>query len=713
MVRRINDPRNYEMFSEKDHHGVVMQSLSKTISWRPPEMHELPDWGSAKRVGIDVETCDPFLKDLGIGVRRGGYTVGFSITIEDGPSHYLPIRHQMGGNMPEDAVLRYMRDNAKRFKGSYVGANLPYDLDYLWQEGIESKEARYLDVQVAEPLIWELHDRYSLEAIAQRYDMEGKDEADLVRAAKAFGVHPKSGLWKLPPEFVGKYAEQDTALPLRLMRKLETMLDKDDLMQVWSLECDVLPVLVKMRRRGVRIDVERLARIKEWSKQEEQKEVDFIKRETGYNMGLDRAHRADAVKPILDAIGVKTLRLDGYDQKKDDDGNVIEETPIYKDAVDAVLFKTASHPVTTAIQRARKLGKLRNTFAESVERYMVNGRLHCTFNQVVRSADFGKDDDTEGGKYGRLSCKDPNLQQQPSRDEFAKEWRSIYIPEEGSIWGCLDYSQQEPRWTTHWAAMLNLERAQEAADEYNNNPKADNHDMMAKLTGLPRKSAKTIYLGLCYGQGGARLCGDLGLPVEHAIGYTENGRYKMEFLEDRWKAQARMRALTMQGAKALRNWPCAGPEGRKILEQFDEKAPFIKKLAKVARDRALKNGFIKSASGRRLHFPVNTPENRVRYKEFHTDPKENPFLWAHKALNRLIQGSAADQTKRAMVLIDSQMPDSFLQLQVHDEMDGSFGSTKEMKQMAEIMRDAWPGTLVPFRVDVEAGPSWGEIKEVE
>lgn len=661
-------------------------------TWRLPDMSTLADWGSARRVGIDVETRDESLRDLGIGVRRGGYVVGFSVTIEDGPTYYLPIRHQLGQNLPEDAVLRYMRDNARRFKGAYVGANLSYDLDYLWQEGVVSDGASYLDVQVADPLIWELHKSYSLANIAERMGLPGKDEAELERAAKMFGVHPKSGLWRLPPEYVGPYAEQDTRLPLQIMRRLEKKIEDEGIEDVWQLECDVLPVLVKMRRRGVRIDIERLARIREWSKIEEAKEVEFIKRETGYDIGIDRAHRSDAVLPVLDKIGVSAQRVIGYEIK---DG---KESPVYKQAVDAILFKSANHPVTKAIQRARKLGKLRNTFAESVERYMVKGRLHCTFNQVVRENDFGSDD-TEGGRFGRLSCKDPNLQQQPARDEFASEWRSIYIAEEGSIWGCCDYSQQEPRWTTHFAALMNLERAEEAANEYRTNPKADNHDMMAKLTGLPRKSAKTIYLGLCYGQGGARLCGDLGLPTEHAIGYLdESNTYRMEFVPDRWKARERIEALARMGIRNTRNWPCAGPEGRDILEQFDRKAPFIKQLSKLAQKRAEKNGFIKSASGRKLHFPVN---------------QEGRLEWTHKALNRLIQGSAADQTKRAMVLIDREMPNTFLQLQVHDEMDGSFGSTSEMVQMAGIMREAWPDTKVPFRVDIEAGPSWGEIKSIE
>lgn len=692
---RFLNPDQVALFPEAPHVDPIELPLkgldvsagyAPQSDWRPPEISSLPDWGSARRIGIDVETRDDKLKDLGIGVRRGGYVVGFSITIEDGPSMYLPIRHQGGDNLPEDEVLRYMRENAKRFTGSYVGANLSYDLDYLWQEGIVSREASYKDVQVADPLLYELHRSYSLEAIGNRHGFGGKDEGLLQQAAKAFGVHPKSGIWRLPARYVGPYAEMDTVLPLKILRRQERMIGERGLDEVWQLECDVLPVLVKIRRRGIRIDQDKLAEIEKWSLREEALALETVFRETGHRIGIGDVHRAASFAPALKHIGADTTKA-VLNEKGDEIGR--------KTSVDALLLKSVKHPVAQALLRARKVNKLRTTFAQSIRDYMVDGRIHCTYNQVVRQSEFGKDDDTEGGRFGRLSCKDPNLQQQPSRDEFASMWRSIYVPEEGAIWGCLDYSQQEPRWTTHFAALMNLERAQEAADEYWNNPKADNHDMMAKLTGLPRKSAKTIYLGLCYGQGGAKLCVDLGLPTEYAVGYKEGRDFKISYFDNREEAQ---RAIdTMPPAANTRGWPCAGPEGRNILTQFDEKAPFIKQLSKIAAKKAAKYGIIKSVSGRQMNFPS----------------VDGKYEWTHKALNRLIQGSAADQTKRAMVLIDRENPETFIQLQVHDEMDGSFGAVSEAKRVAEIMRDAWPDTKVPFRVDVEIGSSWGDLKEAE
>lgn len=321
---------------------------------------------------------------------------------------------------------------------------------------------------------------------------------------------------------------------------------------------------------------------------------------------------------------------------------------------------------------------------------MINGRIHCTFNQIARETESG---DQKGARYGRLSCILPNLQQQPSRDEFASFWRSIYVPDEGGIWGCLDYSQQEPRWTTHFAASMNLTKAPEAAKQYRDDPTTDNHDMMAELTGVARKQAKAIYLGLCYGEGGAKLCDDLGLPTRWAVSIkSQHSKREVHYFES--QHEATIAKDEFEGETFM--WRAAGKEGQEILDKFDRKAPFVKKLAKAAEKRAKQKGFIVTVGGRRLNFPEGA---------------RGGYDFTHRALNRLIQGSAADQTKTAMVNAFDAGFD--LQLQVHDEFDATFSSVEEAKACGKIMTDCIPGTLVPFKVDVEMGPSWGEIKDVD
>lgn len=643
-------------------------------AWKAPSISDLPSWEGMKRICIDCETRDEHLKQLGIGVRRGGYVVGVSFTIEDtGQSFYLPYRHEGGDNLEEVEVLRYLRENAKLFTGQLVGANLSYDLDYLWSEGIFFPNISfYRDIQIADPLIYELHMSYSLLNIGQRYGVQSKDEAKLIEAAKIYGVSPKGGLWKLPARFVGVYAEQDTKSPLLILRQQEKKIEELKLWDIWNLESRVLPILIKMRRRGVRIDLEKLSKIEEWSLDEESKALAVVKDATGYDIGIGNVWKAEALVPALESIGIRLGR-----------------TPTGKPQIDKEALSNIDHPVAKAIARARKVNKVRTTFAESVREYMVDGRIHCTFMQIAREDDSG---DQKGARYGRLSCVDPNLQQQPSRDEFANMWRSIYIAEQGAIWGCNDYSQQEPRWTTHFAGTMDLPGAREACKRYCEDPTLDNHQFMAELTGLPRKKAKDVFLGLCYGEGGAKLCKDLGLSTRWAVAMGSGRSRVVKYYETRTEALAAR--YEFEGNAYV--WEAAGVEGQAMLDTFNTRAPYILQLAKAAEARAKQKGKIRTVGGRVLNFAQ--PNGEIEF--------------THKALNRLIQGSSADQVKTALVQIDQEMPETFLSLQVHDELDGSYGSVEEAKKVAEIMTNCIPNTLVPFRVDVEMGPSWGELKSV-
>lgn len=644
--------------------GLQLPLFTPTASWTPPDLTALPSWAGAKRIAIDIETRDDQLKQLGIGVRRGGYITGVSFAIEDGPAAYLPIKHSGGDNLDEQQVMRYLRAQCATFAGDIVGANLSYDLDYLWEAGVLMPNVRrFKDVQIAEPLLDELQDSYSLENIAKRHGVPGKDEEELRRAAEAYGVDPKKEMWKLPARFVGRYAEQDVRAPLAILRRQERMIDEQDLWDVYHLECDVLPALVRMRRRGVRVNFEKLERIEQWALSEEAEALAEVHRLTGWQVRVGDVWKTEAIAPALTAIGV-----------------TLPKTAEGKSSVRKDVLATIKHPVAERLARARKVNKLRTTFAASVRKYATNGRIHCTFNQIAREDEEG---DMQGARYGRLSCVDPNLQQQPARDEFAKQWRDIYEPEEGGLWAAKDYSQQEPRWTTHFAALCELPGARTAAQAYHDDPKLDNHQFMADITGLPRKHAKNIYLGLCYGEGGAKLCRELQLPTRFML---MTGSYRdraVEYFSDREAAMA------AKGEREGRVIEVAGEEGQSVLDQFDQRAPFIRLVAKEAEARAKQRGYIITGDGRRLRFPQKP---------------DGTFDWTHKALNRLIQGTSAGQTKKAVVELDRA--GFHMMLQVHDEIDSTVSDEAEAQRGAAIMREVMPA-LVPFRVDVEIGTSWG------
>ena len=651
---------------------MALPAISPSSNWKLPNLASLPSWSGASRVCVDLETRDPNLTKLGPGVRRkDGYVVGLGFAIDGGPAEYLPIAHGNGRNLDPEHVLSYFRDQARDFKGEIVGANLPYDMDWMAELGIVFRNASFFrDVTIAEPLLDELQFSYGLGAIASRRGIEGKDERVLNQAAAAWGVHPKKGLWELPPELVAEYGIQDCRVPLAVLAEQEKELAAQDLLGVWDLESKLLPVLLKMRRRGVRIDFDNLEQVESWAEEREISALARITHITGIPLTVSDTTKTSSLVPVLRHIGL--------DIPKTEKGNDSITNPWIREL--------PAHPVTDAVVEARKFNKLRTTFVQSIRTHAVGDRIHCTFKQMVGESEG--DDAVSGAKYGRLSCKDPNLQQQPARDpDIGPVWRQIYLPDDGAEWACLDYSQQEPRWTAHFAELLKLPKAKQMADEYRDNPNADTHNMVATLINpnwpnldpkqkkQERDSGKVVNLGLSYGMGPGKLAKSLGLPTVMKSFVNKEGE-----------------EITYLGA---------GPEAQDILDRFQTGVPFIKKLMWAAEKVAAERGYVLTVEGRRCRFhklakPYRKRGIIYRYRD------------AHKAGNRVIQGSAGGQMKTSMVMLDEA--GISLQLQVHDEVDFSFTDREVVKQAAEIMRNAVPCN-VPHVVDVEVGPNWGSIKK--
>jgi DNA polymerase I-like protein with 3'-5' exonuclease and polymerase domains len=658
---------------------------SKIITdWEPPKLSSLPSWENCKKIAFDIETCDPDLtkgkgsKNLGANARRdNNFMVGYSFAFDDGPAFYLPFAHEAGGNLNACEVMDYLEDQSKIFKGEMVGMNLGYDLDFLAEAGIWFKEVSFFrDIGNADPLICELHDKYNMNAIAKRHGCKGKDESLLEDIARQKGLDPKRDLWKLHSRFVGAYGEQDARLPLEILKKQQVLLEQAQLSEVFDLESELLPVLVKMKHRGVLIDQDQLARVEDYAKEEELKAYKLLAEKTPFKLELDDCNKAAKLDPVFKSIGITLPRTPtGLPSVKKDD------------------VLNYNHPIADAISWARRVNKLRTTFVSSVKRHMTKGRLHCTFNQIAREVVPGEQ---KGARYGRLSCSNPNLQQQPSRDEFADMWRKIYIPEPGMIWSCNDFSQQEPRWVAHFAARSGLEGAEEMVKEYNTNPKADNHKMMAQLTGLERDPAKALFLGFTYGEGGVKFCLKMGYPLKYRVVLGRGSQQIVTDFENEHEAKDYIGQNRKHTHRYMRVIP--GDQGQSIIDRFNEKVPFVRELSKKVQARAARDGFIRTILKRRLNFPEK--ENLSGYD------------FVYRALNRLIQGSSGDQMKKALIALDREIPEYFLQLTVHDETDGSVESPEVSKKVAQVMADVIP-SLVKFRVKVEVGPSWGEKQLIE
>jgi DNA polymerase I-like protein with 3'-5' exonuclease and polymerase domains len=625
-------------------------------SWRATPVHLLPEWPRCGRVAVDCETRDPQLERLGTGVRRDGRVVGVSFAIEGGPAHYLPVGHEGGGNLDPELAWAYLRDQSERFEGELVGANLGYDVEYCAAKGVTFARARrWRDVQVVEPLLDELQLSYSLDAILERWGLPGKDEALLREAAAYWGVHPKRDLWRLPARHVGPYAEADARRPLELLRRQEAEIERQELQEVYDWECRLTPVLVAMRRRGVRVDLDRVEQVRRWAVAKEAQALEEVKRVTGFSLGLGDVNKKEALLPVFRDAGIPLPRTAPS-----------ERHPQGQESITSPWLETLDHPVGDLIRAARKHNKLYGTFCQSVEDHQVAGRIHCTLRQARVHVE-GHGDEEAGARFGRLSCTDPNLQQQPSpsRDpEVGKVWRSIYVPDEGGEWACMDLSQQEPRWAVHFASRMRCRGADEALRGYQEDPKFDMYQMLADVTGQKRGACKTIVLGTLYGMGQGKLCAKLGLPTKTIKGRDGKPR------------------------------EVAGEEGQKVLRFFAERAPFMSELARLATEVAEQRGYVWTADRRRCRFPR----------------RGRGYDWTFKALNRVVQGSSGGQVKRAMVLADDA--GIRLQLQVHDELDLTVWDRQTVADLKRLMLEALPCD-VPHVVDPQVGPNWGETRSLD
>jgi DNA polymerase I-like protein with 3'-5' exonuclease and polymerase domains len=318
------------------------------------------------------------------------------------------------------------------------------------------------------------------------------------------------------------------------------------------------------------------------------------------------------------------------------------------------------HELPQAIAEARELNKAHTTFIDSITKHAVNGRIHADINQI-RSDDGGT-------VTGRFSMSNPNLQQIPARHpELGPMIRSIFIPEDKCKWGSFDYSQQEPRILVHYAKLQNLEGVDEIVDAYQKGD-ADFHQVVADMAGIERKQAKTINLGLMYGMGKNKLMAELGLMKESA---------------------------------------------EKLIKQYHTKAPFVKKLMENVSRKANDRGKIRTLLGRACHFDLWQPVQFGVFKPLPLEQARKEYdeplkrAFTYKALNKLIQGSAADMTKKSMVALyeNGIIP----HIQIHDEVDISIESVQKAEEIITIMESAVK-LEVPNKVDYEQGDNWGEIK---
>ena len=632
--------------------------------WLPPK--EFPDLSKYNEIAIDLETRDPDLKKKGSGsVIGNGEIIGVAVAAGDWKGYY-PIAHGQGPNMDRKKVIEWFT-NVCALPSIKIFHNAMYDVCWIRKLGIKIN-GLIKDTMIAASLIDENRYSYTLNTLSWHYLKQGKNESRLIEAAKSRGLDPKADMWKLPAMEVGEYAEKDVQLTLQLWQLFKKVIQEENLQKIFDLETNLFPCLVDMRFLGVKVNVSKAHELKRRLQLQEEMLLSKIKRESNIDVQIWAAR---SIAKVFDNLGLEYSRTEKTD------------SPSFTKN----FITNHENPTVQLIAEARKINKVRTTFIDTILEHEHCGRIHADINQI-RSDDGGT-------VTGRFSYSNPTLQPIPARDPVTGPMiRSLFIPDKNCKWGCFDYSQQEPRLVAHYALKFELNSVNTIADSYDNDPSTDFHKIVAEMADIPRSQAKVINLRLFYGMGKAKLQAELGVTKEKAEELFSKYHAKVPFVKQLMN-KAMKKAQDKGQVKTLLDRHCRFPKYEPILKGSDW-GTFV-----PAEDHE------RMLELQKMGPTILDSEGKDTGKKNYWHNNDTRRAFTYKALNKLIQGSAADMTKRAMVELHKE--NILAHVQVHDELDFSIESDSHADKIKDIMEHA-VNLEVPNKVDYESGPSWGEIK---
>ena len=662
------------------------------------------DLNGIDTVAVDLETYDPNLKTKGLGAIRGdGFVCGVAVaTGRD--TVYFPINHSDTNLSLDKKIKLWEALDEKLFQNEKITKvfhNAMYDVCWIRAVTGKKMKGRIVDTMIAGSVIDENRFKYSLDSLSKDYKIGSKYQYDLQQKtlewSKGTIKDPMTNMHKLPASIVKDYAKQDVDLTFKLWKMFNEKFDeilytkykedkngkrikdkngKDIIIEektsrnIFELETKLFPCLVDMKFKGVKIDVEKAKAFGKRLEKTKHNIINYIARKTNIRVEI---WAASSIKALLDHESID-------DYTKTPKSGMPQLPKNY--------LSTHKNKYLRLIAKARELDKAKNTFVDGLLGFVHNGRIHADINQI--RGEHG------GTVTGRFSMSNPNLQQIPSKGYIGKKMRELFIPETGSDWYSFDYSQQEPRIVVHYAIKLGMDGTDDLKEEFDKED-ADFHQIVADMANIPRKQAKTINLGLFYGMGRIKLQKELNLDSKQA---------------------------------------------QTLFNTYHSKVPFVKQLSKDLSDFASEEGLLFTVADRFCRFDKwetrdkewNPETNRFTEVKLHAkkedaidaykleqmekydkyiDPTCEHFekhytrAFTYKALNRLIQGSAADMTKKAMVLLYEKgiVP----HIQIHDELCVSIKDQETRTMVQNIMEQAIE-LEINNKVDCESGPNWGNIK---
>ena len=656
-------------------------------------------------VAIDIETYDPNLKTKGSGaIRKDGFVCGIAVAT-DNETAYFPLRHS-------DTDIDYQRINKiwqvlndKIFQNENITKvfhNAMYDVCWIRAVTGMMIKGRIVDTMIAASVIDENRFKYSLDALSKDYLNEEKYKYDLQQKTLEWSggmvKDPMSNMHKLPASIVKEYAKQDVDLTYKLWnlfnKKIDEVLhtkykedekgekikDKDGnyiiveqktCRKIFELETKLFLCLVDMKFKGVKIDVAKAILFGRHLKKRRDQIIKAIESITTIKVDI---WAAASIKKLLDHLCIKDYKVTPKSK--------MPQLP--KD-----YLKTHSNKCLRMIAKAREYDKAVNTFINGLLEYVHEGRIHADINQI-RS-------DSGGTVTGRFSMSNPNLQQIPARGYIGKKMRELFVPEDGHKWASFDYSQQEPRIVVHYAIKIGLPGTEDLQEEFDKDD-ADFHQIVADMANISRKQAKTINLGLFYGMGKIKLQKELGLEPAEAKNLFNDYHKRVPFVK----------ALSQE----LINF---SKENKLLFTLYDRFCRFDK-WETTDKEWNYETGRFNKVTLYTEHEAKEAYKAEMldKYKENKIDPNYMDYFeryytpaFTYKALNRLIQGSAADMTKKAMV--DLHEKGIIPHIQIHDELCISINNQYTANIIQGVMETTIP-LEISNKVNCKTGKNWGSIK---
>lgn len=580
---------------------------------------------------------------------------GVSITSPDGASFYYDLRVDRG-------ALEWLRDQIPHVR-LLVCHGAKFDWHMSRESGIRFPEGRVFCTMIGAALINEHEFEYGLDALTKKYTPEARKQTDIYeKLASIFGGKPTAAaqmpnLQRASPDIVQPYATGDTFATRALYLWEQTQIKEQELEKVVGLEMELLPAIVRMEQRGVRVDVERA----ESASRQIGERIPQLQHELNKVAGFEvNPNPSNSIHKL-------------FDPKKDDlgrwvlcDGTVAESTDAGKASIDADCLRAMKHPAASLILRLRKMKKMKGTFLDGhILSFHHKGVIHANYNQT-------KSDNDKGTGTGRFSINDPALQQIHKRDEdIASIVRAVFVPPEAHDWVCNDWAQMDFRVFAHYCKTPAI------LAQYAKDPETDFHQIVSDLTGIPRKprfagdaNSKQINLGLVFGMGQGKLAAEMGLPYTTEV--TSRGKV----------------------------WLKPGPEAEEVFERYHRAVPGVKDMLEGASAVARSRGYVKTIMDRHIRFPHGHA--------------------VHKAGGLIFQGSAAEALKVKIVQLDRYFEEAkgengYLALNVHDEFDSMVPTGREDVRMeiSRIVTDfSSEGQPIKFRVPIMTeqgvGPDWWE-----